>query len=99
MSETAIVSLRTLAFFFPRAFVLSHGFLLIFEMRLRHLVVPELSSFLLSSAYFGSEHLEELFLSGQILLAVELVLVEIQHIRDVRSPNPVVEHKLVTEAQ
>ena len=75
-----------------------HDFLSTYVQRIHLLVFLELSSFLTFRAYFGSESLEELFLSRLILLVVELVLVEIQHIRDVRSPNPVVEHTLVAKA-
>ena len=40
---------------------------------------------------------ENFFLSWTILLAVELVLVEIQYIRVVRPVIPIFEHKLVAE--
>ena len=69
-----------------------HDFLSTSVQRIRQLVVPELPSILPSRADFEFEFLEELFLSWLLLLVVELVLVEIQHIRDGRSPNPVVEH-------
>ena len=41
--------------------MLSHDFLLIFAVRVRQLVVLELSAFLPFRAYFGSEYLGELF--------------------------------------
>ena len=41
--------------------MLSHDFPLIFALRLRQLVVVELSSFLPFRAYFGFEHLREPF--------------------------------------
>ena len=47
-------------------------------MRLRQLVVLELSSFLPLRACFGFEYLGEPFPSSKILLVDELVLFEIQ---------------------
>ena len=75
-----------------------HDFLKFFVVKLRQLVVLGLSSFLPFRAYFGSEYLEELFLSSLILLVNELVLVEVQCIRVVRPVLPIFEHKLVAEA-
>ena len=66
--------------------------------RIRQFVILELSSILPSCAYFESECLEEFVLSYLNLLVLELVLVEIQRIRDRRSPIPVVEYKFVAEA-
>ena len=68
-----------------------------FVHRIRQLAIPELSSILPFREYFQSECLGMLSLSWQTLLVVELAPFEIQHIRDRRSPNPVVEHKLVAE--
>ena len=67
-------------------------------MRLRQLVVLELSSFLPLRAYFGFEYLGEPFPSWAILLAAELALVEIQYIRVLHPVNPIFEHELVVEA-
>ena len=73
-------------------------FLLIFALRLRQLVVPELSPHFSHLVHISNEFLEVLSLSCPTLLVVEIVLFEIQHLRDGRSPNPVIEHKLVAEA-
>ena len=78
--------------------MLSHDFLSICALRLRQLVVLELSSFHPFSAYFGSEYLGELFPSEIILLVDVLVLVEIQHIRVVRPVIPIFEQKLFAGA-
>ena len=64
-------------------------FLLISVLRIRQLVVLELSSFLPFRACFGFEYLGELFLSWTILLEAELVLFEIQCIRDGRPVIPI----------
>ena len=76
---------------------MSHGFLSIFSLRLRQLMVLEISSFLPFRAYFGFEYLGELLLSQTILLVAELVPVEIQKIRVVHPVIPVFEHKLVAK--
>ena len=76
---------------------MSHCFLFIFALRLRQLVVLELTSFLPFRACFGSEYLGEPFSSEIIFLVDELVLVEIQHIRVVRLVIPIFDHKLVAE--
>ena len=47
--------------------------------------------------YFVFEYLEALFLSQVILLEIEIVLFEIQHIRDGRLPIPIAEHEFVAE--
>ena len=65
--------------------------------RIRRLVILELSSFLQSRVYFVSEFLEALFPSKIILLGCEIVLFEIQNIRDGRPPITIFEHKLVAE--
>ena len=57
---------------------------MIFALRLRQLVVLELSSFVPFGAYFGSEYLGEPSPLEIILLVVELVLVEIQDISEGR---------------
>ena len=62
------------------AFVLSHGFLLIFTLRFRQLVDLELSSFLPFRAWFGSEYLGEPFPSLIILIVSVIVLYEIQSV-------------------
>ena len=77
---------------------MSHDILSIFGKRIRRPVILELSSFLPSRAYFVSEHLEALLPSLINLLAVALVLVEIQRIRDGRLPIPIFEHKLIAGA-
>ena len=69
-----------------------------FALRLRQLVVLELSSFHPFRACFGFEYLRELFPSKTILLVAELVLVEIQCIRFVRPVITILEHELVAEA-
>ena len=74
--------------------MVSHDFLFIFALRLRHPV----SSFFPFRAHFGSEYLVEPFPSEISLLVDELVLVEIQHIRVVRPVIPIFEHKFVAEA-
>ena len=65
---------------------------------IRRLAILELSSFLPSRVCFVSEFLETLFPSQIILLVDGLDLVEIQYIRVVRPPIPIIEHKLVPEA-
>ena len=67
-------------------------------LRIRQLVVLKLSSFLPIRVYFESEYLKEIFPSEIIVLVVEIVLIEIQYIRDGRPPNPIFEHELVAEA-
>ena len=78
--------------------MLSHDLLSVSALRLRQLVVLELSSFLPFRAYFGFEYLGEPFPSLIILLVDKLALVEIQRIRVVRPVIPIFEHKLVSEA-
>ena len=77
---------------------MSHDSLFIFALRLRQLVVLELSSFFPFRAYFGSEYLGEPFPSEIILPVDELVLVGFQHIRVVRPVIPIFQHKLVAGA-
>ena len=72
--------------------------LFIFALRLRQLVVLELSSFFPFRACFGFEYLGEPFPSQIILLVDELVLVEIQYIRVERLVFPIFKHKLVAAA-
>ena len=69
-----------------------------FVVRIRQLVVLELSSSHPIRVYFVFEFLGEVFPSEIILLVDELVLVEIQYIRDGRRPIPIFEHKLVAGA-
>ena len=78
--------------------MLSHDFLKIFALRLRQLVVLELSLFLPFRAYFGFESLGEAFPSQIFLLVDERVLVETQKIRVERPVVPTFEHKFVAEA-
>ena len=52
-------------------------------------MILEFSSFLTSRVHFVSEFLESLFPSEMILLVVEIVLFEIDKIRDGRPPIPV----------
>ena len=73
-------------------------FLLIFVMRIRQLVVLQLSSFLPSRVYFVFEYLGELFPSLTILLVDQFVLFDIQFCGDALPPIPIFEHKLVAEA-
>ena len=77
---------------------MSRDFLLFFALRLRRLVVLELSSFLPLRAYFGFDYLGEPFPSQIILLVAELALVEIQYICVLHPVIPIFEHKLVVEA-
>ena len=79
-------------------FVLSRVCLLYCVLRLRQLVVLELSSFLTFRAHFESEYLGEPCPSQIILLVDELVLVEIQYIRVERPVTPIFERKIVAEA-
>ena len=61
-------------------------------MRIRQLVVLQLSSFLPSRVYFAFEYLGELFPSLTILLVDEVVLFDIQFFGDGRPPIPIFEH-------
>ena len=81
-----------------RVSVLFHDFFLIYVLRIRQLVVFDLSSFLPTHEYFVFEYLGKLFLSLIILLAGQLVLFEIQYIRDGRAVIPIFERRLVAAA-
>ena len=78
---------------------LFHDFLSTSVQRICQHVILELSSFLPSRVCFGFEFLEELFSFMTISSCSRpCSLDENQHFRGRCFPNPVVEHKLVTEA-